>query len=346
MSASHLSRHWCNGFTETKEIKEMGMGKAFSWIGFLLGVGGAPMGWAQQTVVAVQSGAFVPAGTLLGCTLDEPNFSSQTARPGDPLLCKTTSLQMFGRQLIPRGAYLSARLQDYRDPGRFAGKGWIQLEFTGLILAGGSVPMNAKVISAASYRVNGEGKIQGRGHATRDAIEWSIPILWPIKVLTLPARGPRPVFRSETRIELRLMEDMVIPESLYAMYGEAPRRSSSLDPEKDDDNSVGSSGNVRSAKMSLPARLQAPSTPTQRYPNIPARNQAPSPDGQRRLTVLVLRVGSRYLVASYRAENGRLDYTTTGGARQALPLDALDVAATTRVNAERGVAFLLPATVR
>jgi hypothetical protein len=94
-------------------------------------------------------------------------------------------------------------LQDYRDPGHFAGKGWIQLEFTGLILAGGSVPMNAKVISAASYRVNGEGKIQGRGHAMRDAIEWSIPILWPIKVLTLPARSPRPVFGSETRIELR-----------------------------------------------------------------------------------------------------------------------------------------------
>jgi hypothetical protein len=29
--------------------------------------------WAQQTEVMVQSGTFVPAGTSLSCTLDEPN---------------------------------------------------------------------------------------------------------------------------------------------------------------------------------------------------------------------------------------------------------------------------------
>ena len=61
----------------------------------------AATGWAQQTELAVPSGRFVPAGTLLGCTLDEPNFSSQTARAGDPVLCKTTSVEMFGRQVIP-----------------------------------------------------------------------------------------------------------------------------------------------------------------------------------------------------------------------------------------------------
>src|SRR5262249_16010278 len=143
---------------------------------------------------------FLPAGTLLRCTLDEPNFSSQTARSGDPVLCRTTSVEIFGRQVIPRGAYLSARLQDYRDPGHFVGKGWIQLEFTRLTLPGGNFPLNAKVISAGRYRVNGDGRIQGRGHATRDALEWAIPILWPIKVLTLPARGPRPSFKGETRI--------------------------------------------------------------------------------------------------------------------------------------------------
>jgi hypothetical protein len=173
----------------------------------------APIGWAQQTEAVVQTGTFVPAGTLLRCTLDEPNFSSRTAQIGDPVLCHTTSVEMFGRPLIPRGAYLTARLQEYRDPGHFFGKGWIQLEFTSLTLPGGNFPLNAKVISAGRYRVNGEGKIQGHGHPKRDAIEWTIPILWPIKALTLPARGPRPVFKGETRIELRLMEDMMIPGS-------------------------------------------------------------------------------------------------------------------------------------
>jgi hypothetical protein len=204
----------------------------------------ASLGLAQQTEVTVpagpwaQTGAFVPAGALIGCTLDEPNFSSQTARPGDPVLCKTTSLQMFGRQLIPRGAYLSAHLQDFRDPGHFVGKGWIQLEFTSLTLPGGTVPLSAKVISAARYRVDGDGKIQGRGHGTRDAIEWSLPVLWPVKVLTLPARGPRPTLKGETRLELRLMDDVVIPESAYVLPGAPAPRTSSLQPRGNGQNAL------------------------------------------------------------------------------------------------------------
>ena len=172
------------------------------------------MGRAQQ--VTVNDERFVPAGTILGCTIDEPNFSSQTARQGDPLLCKTNSaVAMFGRQLIPRGASLSGRLRNYRDPGHFVGKGWILLEFTSVMLPGGTIPLDARVISAGPYRVDRDGKIQGRGHAKRDAVEWAFPILWPEKVLTLPARGPLPALKAETRVELRLMEDLMIPESAY-----------------------------------------------------------------------------------------------------------------------------------
>ena len=196
-----------------------------SCVSILLLCAGA-IGWAQQAEVVVRGGNFVPAGTLLRCTLDEPNFSSQTAQVGDPVLCRSSSVEMFGRQVIPRGAYLSARLEDYRDPGHFVGKGWIQLEFTSITLPGGNFPLNAKVISAARYRVNGEGKIQGHGHPTRDAIEWAIPILWPIKVLTLPARGPRPALKGETRIGLRLMDDIVLPESANSGFGVLTPRSS------------------------------------------------------------------------------------------------------------------------
>ena len=38
------------------------------------------IGLAQQTEINVQSGTFVPAGTLLHCTLDEPNFLQQPPR--------------------------------------------------------------------------------------------------------------------------------------------------------------------------------------------------------------------------------------------------------------------------
>jgi len=298
----------------------------------------AASGWAQQTMTVGQVGTFVPAGTLLGCTLDEPNFSSQTARPGDPVLCKTTaSVVMFGRPLIPRGAYLSARLKNYRDPGHFVGKGWIQLEFTSLTLPGGSVPLDAKVISAARYRVNGDGKIQGRGHATRDAVEWAIPILWPIKVLTLPARGPRPTLKGETRIELRLMEDLLIPESAYATSTLLTPRSTALQPKPDVGDAV-----FWRVNTNLPTPQPGTSTSSDPYQTTSATNRGLPSAGRPRLTLLILRGGRTYLVTDYWADHGNLDFTI-GGTLQALPLDALDLAMTRQLNAERGVPFVLAA---
>jgi hypothetical protein len=313
----------------------------------------AATGWAQQTELNVPSGNFLPAGTLLGCTLDEPNFSSQTARPGDPVLCKTNAVEMFGRHLIPRGAYLSARLRDYRDPGHFVGKGWLQLEFTSLTLPGGTVPLDAKVISAAHYRVNGDGRIQGKGHPTRDAIEWSIPILWPVKVLTLPARGPRPTLKGETRIELRLMEDMMIPESAYLTPGGSPWRTSSVQPglgprseEKDASLQSPRLGNAWSGGTSFAVQRTAPSAPVERKQTIPATTQVRNSDPQPRMTLLVMRSGRVYLVADYWADRGNLDYITGAGTLQTVPLDTLDVSMTRKLNAERGVNFILAAKNR
>lgn len=39
----------------------------------------------------------LPAGTIVHCTLDEPNFSSHTAEVGDPVLCHTRTLAPLGR---------------------------------------------------------------------------------------------------------------------------------------------------------------------------------------------------------------------------------------------------------
>lgn len=297
----------------------------------------APIGWAQQTVTVGQVGNFVPAGTLLGCTLDEPEFSSQTARPGDPVLCKTnTSVVMFGRALIPRGAYLSARLKNYRDPGHFVGKGWIQLEFTNLTLPGGSVPLDVKVISAARYRVNGDGKIQGRGHPKRDAVEWAFPILWPVKVLTLPARGPRPTLKSETQIQLRLMEDLLIPESVYTTSSSWIPRPAGVQARPDVGDAVYWRGDTRP-----PAQRVVATTST----GQPEMNRERPAAAQPRLTVLALRGGRMYLVTDYWADRESLHYST-GGAAHTLPLDALDLPITRQLNEERGVPFSLAARGR
>src|SRR3989442_7919728 len=166
---------------------------------------------------AAQIAEVLPAGTLLQCTLNEPNFSSRTAQIGDPILCHLGALAVFGHSVFSRGAYLAGHFQEYRDPGRLFGKGWVELQFDRLVLSGAEVlPLSAKVISVPHLRVDREGKIQGRGHPKRDAVGWAIPVLWPVKVLTLPARGPRPTLKGEVRITLRLLEDVEVPATVIA----------------------------------------------------------------------------------------------------------------------------------
>ena len=318
--------------------------RSFGVIAFLLGA--SPIGWAQQAVQVGTAGTFVPAGTLLHCTLDEPNFSSKTAQVGDPVLCHVNSVEMFGRPLIPRGAYLSARLEEYRDPGHFWGKGWIQLEFTSLTLPNGNFPLSAKVIAARPYRVDREGKILGRGHPKRDLVEWSIPILWPIKVLTLPARGPYPTLKGETRIDLRLMEDVLISESTNSTS--SGLRSSASSPGVDDRSaSLATSrfGSVFPSNRSLPEPqpVSVPSPLIEIYQTTPATNQIQPSARHPLLTLLVLRGGRVYLAADYWVDDDNLDYTTGGSAPEAMPLEALDIIMTRRLNAKRGVPFILTA---
>jgi len=156
----------------------------------------------------------IPAGTILQCTLDEPNFSSKTAMVGDPVLCHLSSITSFGHPLFPRGAMLGGHLENFKNPGHFIGKGWLQLEFNRLILPGPeTLPLSTKIISAPHLKVDPQGDVHGKGHPKRDAVEWMIPVFWPIKIITLPARGPYPAFKGESRIALRLLEDVELSSS-------------------------------------------------------------------------------------------------------------------------------------
>jgi hypothetical protein len=109
---------------------------------------------------------------------------------------------------------LGGHLEADKEPGHFVGKGYLKITFDRVILPSGDLPVPAKVIQARGYKVDKQGAVDGNGHATRDVLEWMIPPLWPWKVISLPFRGPRPTFKGEEPLELRLMDDIVIPRNL------------------------------------------------------------------------------------------------------------------------------------
>src|SRR5580700_3541243 len=171
----------------------------------------------SANIAARAADEIIPAGTLLQCTLSEPNFSSKTAQVGDPVLCYLGHVSAFGHSMFPRGAELSGHLQEYQNPGHFVGKGWIELDFDRIVLPGAQViPLSAKMISAPHLKVDSDGKAHSLGHPKRDAALWAIPIFWPVKLITLPNRGPFPTFKGEARLTLRLMEDIEIPVAARA----------------------------------------------------------------------------------------------------------------------------------
>jgi hypothetical protein len=154
----------------------------------------------------------IPAGSLISCTVSEPRLSSKTESVGDPVLCQVSHVELYGRSTLPYGSYLEGRFEDYKDPGHFVGKGWMELKFDRMIIEPDTViPMNARVVSVPGYNVDRQGRILGKGHAVRDTIEWSIPILWPIDLINLPRRGPRPALKEETRLTLKIMDDFGVP---------------------------------------------------------------------------------------------------------------------------------------
>jgi hypothetical protein len=268
----------------------------------------------------------IPAGTILQCTLDEPNFSSKTAMAGDPLLCHLGQVSTFGHPVVPRGAMLGGHLQEYKNPGRFFGKGWLELQFDRLILPSREVQISAKIISAPHLKVDRKGDIHGKGHATRDAVEWMLPVLWPIKVATLPARGPYPTLKGETRIALRLMEDVELsrPAARYSVPMPPGATPSAYH------YGFGASSN------SMPTIAETPQAVERAV--YTSRNQEPAPS---KVTIIALKDGSAFLVADYWVKGEAMHFISSSGEVHLLPLGRIDLAETLRVNQERKVNFVL-----
>ena len=296
----------------------------------------------------------VPAGTLLQCTLEEPNFSSATASVGDPVLCHLKSFQEFGHTVFPRGSMLAGHLEADKDPGHFVGKGYLKLTFDRVIVPTGDIPLPAKVIQAKGYKVDKQGDIKGKGHATRDVVEWMIPPLWPWKVLTLPARGPRPALKGEEPMQLRLMDDIVVPRNMSASimvphnmpasivvphnvsaaashpdrppyassnipkpgtYTDAPQLGATQQSAVTEKPVVIANENIIPASMSTNAAAPAATTPTAR------------------ITTLVLKSNQVLEVTKYRIDGGVVTYHEVNGSVGAADTDQIDWLRTTQMTA-------------
>ena len=281
----------------------------------------------SSIVVQAATRDLIPAGTLLHCTMDEPNFSPKTAQVGDPVLCNLGPLGAFGHSVFPRGAELSGHLQDYRAPGHFWGKGWMSIEFDRMILPGANVlPLSAKVINAPHNKVDAKGDIKGKGHPTRDAVLWTVPVFWPSKILTLPARGPYPTLKGETRLTLRLMEDVEVPFAVA--------RNGVPMPDYRPSAYRGSSSMYQPAST-----LQRDESPVRRITYSEPRSTPAQHRGQ--VTVIALQAGTALIASRYWVEGEDLHCTSQDGSEQNVPLTLVDLAQTVKVNQERNVAFSL-----
>jgi hypothetical protein len=268
----------------------------------------------------------VPAGTLLQCTLDEPNFSSATAAVGDPVLCHLRSMQQFGRPLFPRGSMLGGHLEADKEPGHFVGKGYLKVTFDRVILPSGDLPVPAKVIMARGYKVDKQGAIDGKGHAKRDVAEWMLPPLWPWKVVSLPFRGPRPTLKGEEPLELRLMDDIVLPHTL-AQVSHPDRPYASTRPTVY--NAV-----PRANAMQLAVEKSA-STASQNAGIMQVIGQ-PSNNGRisERSTILVTKSNQIFEVAKYKRDGDLLMFQDSQGRKGGVDVNEVDWRKTTGMTTE------------
>src|SRR3984957_19453426 len=105
---------------------------------------------ATLTAGAVQ---LIPAGSKMDCMVSE-KVSSKTMNIGDPVLCQVGHSEVYGRSTFPFGSYLEGHFEDYKDPGHFVGKGWMELKFDKLVVHNDiEVPVVTRVVATPKYPV-------------------------------------------------------------------------------------------------------------------------------------------------------------------------------------------------
>ena len=208
----------------------------------------------------------IPAGALVSCTTGDGKISSKTTAVGDPVLCKVQFRR--GDFMLPYGSYLGGQFAEYKDPGHFVGKGWMELDFDRLYVGDTVIPISAKIADVPGYKIDAQGRILGKGHAVRDTVLWMIPVLWPIDLINLPRRGPRPTLKSETALTLRVMDDIqvpVVPEPQRDPYGLYQRGPQSYAPQPAPPTQAPDEGPQQSYIPEQPAPDEQPAPPAMAY---------------------------------------------------------------------------------
>lgn len=229
------------------------------------------------------------------------------------------------------GVILKAASQSIKTRATWRGKGWMELKFDRMFIPPGEIiPISAKVVYVPKYSVDKQGRIHGNGHAVRDTLEWMVPVLWPIDLLTLPRRGPRPVLKPETRLTLKIMDDFGVPipevvtsQSTYSaprdQYGYTQRAPMNYGPPP-------------AVYSYPPPPPMVPVYPRMQYQYAPP----PAPP-----SILVLRNGTHLLATRYWFEpGGELHYVDLNGTSMTMPLNMLDVSASAMMNGSRGADFV------
>jgi hypothetical protein len=293
----------------------------------------------------------VPAGTLLQCTLDEPNLSSATAAVGDPVLCHLRTMQEFGKPMFPRGSMLAGHIEAEKEPGHFVGKGYMKLTFDRIILPGGDLPVLAKVMQARGFKVDKQGDIDGKGHAKRDVAEWMVPPLWPWKVISLPFRGPRPTLKGEEPLEMRLMDDIVISHSIAYVHPDRPPYAADASPSyRPSSYNVAPQTPQTNAQPAIQLVSQrtaanrnlAPGTPqavvsqttvaqTTITQSVPRTTVLPSSE---RFTMLVLKSNLAYEVTKYRRDGDSIAFQDVQGEQGSVDVKDVDWRRTAEMTAQ------------
>src|SRR5712664_1660605 len=290
----------------------------------------------------------VPGGTVLRFTLDEPDFSSKTADIGDPVVCHLAALRQFSKTVFPRGSYLGGHLEADKEPGHFVGKGYLKIEFDRIGFPDSDIPVPSKIIAAKGYKVDRKGDIIGKGHATRDTVEWLIPPLWPWKVLTLPRRGPRPTLKGEEQITVRLMDDIDVPRQGASLrsyerppapasyHSQSFRKPVSLkNSEKPANDAPEISEIGYEATNTAPADAATTNaSATSEAPAQMVRTSSVVTGQPARVRLIALKSENVYAVTNYRINGGSLTYVLASGGKGSVDVTEVDWRKTSRLNAE------------
>jgi hypothetical protein len=186
-------------------------------------------------------------------------------------------------------------------------------------------------------------------------VEWLIPPLWPWKIITLPARGPRPTLKGEEQITLRLMDDIVIPRTTTS-YDRPPayfkpqpsydRPSASYRSQSYDRASV---FNVPATTISAKSEIAPSSVTSENHSAVqaafatqPAAVDLPSVAAQgQHLTIIALKSGNTLTVTHYRVDSRNLNYVLSTGAEGSVDTQDVNWSRTSQLNSQRNTTSAL-----